>query len=298
MTGVLAAFVVFCLAFDRMPLGCCLGLAALVGVALAAGHRHGGGLELDLYARRSRLAGWNAPVKLGGSAVLLVLCVASPGAGMPLGMALVLGAVTTWGGGLGWRRYLSLFRLPAAFLLLSALALLWGFSSQREGLLAVPCLGGWLVLTRQAQSMAALVLARALGAVSCLYLLSLSTPMPQLFSTLRRLRVPGVVLDLAILIYRYIFILLSASHQMRAAAASRLGYDGLRRSLRTTGAVYGNLLAKSFRRAGECFDAMESRCYDGQIRFLDQTAPPGAAELWSFAGLIALAAGLLAVGAL
>lgn len=95
--------------------------------------------------------------------------------------------------------------------------------------------------------MTGLVLARAVGAVSCLYFLSLTTPVPEVLSVLRRLRMPGVLLDLAILIYRYIFILQTACRGMRDAAASRLGYDGLARSLRTTGMVYGRVLAKSFR---------------------------------------------------
>ncbi|MEG1778051.1 MAG: hypothetical protein RR209_03650, partial [Angelakisella sp.] len=30
-----------------------------------------------------------------------------------------------------------------------------------------------------------------------------------------------------------------------------------------------NLLASSYRKAGGCFDAMESRCYNGKIRFLE-----------------------------
>ena len=294
MTGVLAAFVVYCLLAGRVSLGWALGLAAAAGAFFLAGHHHGDALGIDGYARRSRLSGWNTMVKLVGSVTLLILCVASPGAVMPLVMALVLGAVTAWGGGLGWRRYLALLRLPAAFLLLSALALLWSVSSQRLGVLTVPFFGKWLVVTAASQARTALVVARAAGAVSCLYLLSLSTPMPELLAALRRLRVPGILLDLAVLIYRYIFILLSAHREMRAAAASRLGYDGLGRSLRTTGAMYGNLLAKSFRRAGACFDARESRCCGGEIRFLERTAPVGPVQAGTFAGLVILAAGLLA----
>ena len=86
-------------------------------------------------------------------------------------------------------------------------------------------------------------------------------------------RVPEVVGDLAVLIYRYIFILFATFRSMRDAAASRLGYAGPVRSLRTTGRVYGGLLAHSFRRAQACFDAMESRCYDGGIRFLTREKP-------------------------
>lgn len=109
--------------------------------------------------------------------------------------------------------------------------------------------------------------------VGCLYFLSLSTPVPELLDALRRARVPEVVGDLAVLIYRYIFILFATFRSMRDAAASRLGYAGPVRSLRTTGRVYGGLLAHSFRRAQACFDAMESRCYDGGIRFLTREKP-------------------------
>ena len=68
-------------------------------------------------------------------------------------------------------------------------------------------------------------------------------------------------------------IVFATFRSMRDAAASRLGYAGPVRSLRTTGRVYGGLLAHSFRRAQACFDAMESRCYDGGIRFLTREKP-------------------------
>ena len=223
MTGVLAAGVVFCLLLGRMPVGWTAALSVLAGLLLLAGHAHGGVLTMDVYAHRSRLSGWNAPLKMAGSAVLLVLCVASPGARMPLILALVLCGMTAWGGGLGARRYLALFRLPAVFMLLSALALLWTYAHEPEGVLSIPCFGGWLVVTGESQAMTGLVLARAVGAVSCLYFLSLTTPVPEVLSVLRRLRMPGVLLDLAILIYRYIFILQTACRGMRDAAASRLG---------------------------------------------------------------------------
>lgn len=89
--------------------------------------------------------------------------------------------------------------------------------------------------------------------MSCLYFLSLSTPLPELLAVLRRVHVPAIMVELAVLIYRYIFILLATFREMKDSAASRLGYRGLKRSLRTTGMVYGGLLANSFRRAGALF---------------------------------------------
>ena len=152
--------------------------------------------------------------------------------------------------------------------LLTAIALLSLFAGRLAPVpLAVSC------LLPASQELAGLVLARAVGAVGCLYFLSLSTPLPELLHAARRAHVPAVVTSLAVLIYRYLFLLLDAARTRRDAADSRLGYRGLRRSLRTTGLVYGNLLAHGFRRAGACYDAMESRCFTGEIAFLTRPKP-------------------------
>ncbi|MFR8462368.1 MAG: CbiQ family ECF transporter T component [Ruthenibacterium lactatiformans] len=71
----------------------------------------------------------------------------------------------------------------------------------------------YFVLRAPAQTAARLVMARALGAVGCLYFLSLSTPVPELLDALCGARVPEVVGDLAVLICRYIFILFATFTQ-------------------------------------------------------------------------------------
>ena len=289
MAAVLAGFVLFSLFVGTLPTAAVLALCVLAGGALAVfgHHSHGGVLVIDVYARRSRYFAWSPALKTGGCVLLLVLCVASPSPWVPLALALIMAFLTVWGGGIHFHDYLALLSLPAAFLLLSGLALLWDYVPVMDGVAAVPFWNGWLVVTAAAQVRARLVMARALGAMSCLYFLSLSTTMPEILSVLRRAHVPSVMTELAVLIYRYLFVLLSAYETMQDAAASRLGYSTFARSIRTTGAVYGNLLAASFRRAGACFDAMESRCYDGEIRFLEREKPVTLPAALLFGGLLA-----------
>ncbi|MCF2616180.1 cobalt ECF transporter T component CbiQ [Oscillibacter valericigenes] len=288
MAAVLAGFVLFSLFVGTLPTAAALALCVLAGGALAVfgHHSHGGVLVIDVYARRSRYFAWSPALKTGGCVLLLVLCVASPSPWVPLALALIMAFLTVWGG-IRFHDYLALLSLPAAFLLLSGLALLWDYVPVMDGVAAIPLWNGWLVVTAAAQVRARLVMARALGAMSCLYFLSLSTTMPEILSVLRRAHVPSVMTELAVLIYRYLFVLLSAYETMQDAAASRLGYSTFARSIRTTGAVYGNLLAASFRRAGACFDAMESRCYDGEIRFLEREKPVTLPAALLFGGLLA-----------
>ena len=288
MAAVLAGFVLFSLFVGTLPTAAVLALCVLAGGALAVfgHHSHGGVLVIDVYARRSRYFAWSPALKTGGCVLLLVLCVASPSPWVPLALALIMAFLTVWGG-IRFHDYLALLSLPAAFLLLSGLALLWDYVPVMDGVAAIPLWNGWLVVTAAAQVRARLVMARALGAMSCLYFLSLSTTMPEILSVLRRAHVPSVMTELAVLIYRYLFVLLSAYETMQDAAASRLGYSTFARSIRTTGAVYGNLLAASFRRAGACFDAMESHCYDGEIRFLEREKPVTLPAALLFGGLLA-----------
>lgn len=278
MTALLTAIALLSLFAGRLapiPLAASCLLPAALFLLPAGRHRHGGGPVMDACARRSRLSRENAGVKAAGSLLLLVLCICSGSPWPPLLLFCFLSGVTLLWGKTRPHDYLSLLTLPAVFLLLSALTLLWDFFPERPAgaALSVPFFGGWLAVLPASQELAGLVLARAVGAVGCLYFLSLSTPLPELLHAARRAHVPAVVTSLAVLIYRYLFLLLDAARTRRDAADSRLGYRGLRRSLRTTGLVYGNLLAHGFRRAGACYDAMESRCFTGEIAFLTRPKP-------------------------
>lgn len=274
IAALLAGLVFFSLFAGRLPpvwlAAVCL--LAVLFFLLVGGHHHDNVLTMDVYARRSRLCRENAALKTVGSLCLLILCICSSSPIPPLCLFAFLSITTVAAGGVKLRDYFSLLGLPAVFLLLSGLTLLWDFYQQlpKEAVVSLPFFGGWLAVVPAAQWLGMLVLSRALGAVSCLYFLSLSTPLPELLQVLRRAHVPAIVVELSVLIYRYIFILLATFREMKDSAASRLGYRGLKRSLHTTGLVYGGLLANSFRRAGACFDAMESRCYTGQIAFLTQ----------------------------
>ncbi|MEG2074825.1 MAG: cobalt ECF transporter T component CbiQ, partial [Angelakisella sp.] len=224
--------------------------------------------NIDVLSHRSRFTRMNGTLKVYASLSLIVLATLSRTPYPPLILLFIMGALTIWGG-VRARDYLSLMSLPAAFLLLGGLAILWNYSAIATGIVNIRFFGGYLILTAEAKKTAILVMSRALASVSCLYFLSLSTPMSEILSTLRRAHLPPVVIELTVLMYRYIFIMLATYHSMKDSAASRLGFGTNLQALRTTGKIYGNLLASSYRKAGGCFDAMESRCYNGKIRFLE-----------------------------
>ncbi len=115
-----------------------------------------------------------------------------------------------------------------------------------------------------------LIMLRILAAVSFAMMLSFSTPMIEILATLRLLKVPGLILDLADMIYRYASTLEEVAATMRKAQRAR-GGDWLPwyRQARDTGMVAGNLLIKAFSRSVSTYKAMLARGYSE-----DEKLPP------------------------
>ena len=116
---------------------------------------------------------------------------------------------------------------------------------------------------REGMMLGFLIMLRILTAVSLAMLLSFSTPMIEILATLRLFKVPGVVLDLADMIYRYTFSLGEIAATMRKAQRAR-GGEGLpwHRQARDTGMIAGNLMIKAFDRSVRIYKAMLARGYD------------------------------------
>lgn len=198
--------------------------------------------------------------------MVTAVCSAHPFLGAELSVVMLLWARVY--GKVPVGKYLRMFRLPLGFLALSGLVLLWEYSGVRERILSFSVGPGYLSMTRETVLRTILVTFRALGAVSALFALGMTTPVTELTGVLKRLHCPDLICSLMYLMYRYIFLMYQVHGNMKQAAEGRMGYMDYRTSLRTTAGIYGNLLAYSYRQAGANFDAMESRCFDGSVQFL------------------------------
>lgn len=255
-------------------------------------------ITIDKLCYQSGLRYVNAGEKFAFAVITLLLCVISRSAACACMVLAATGILTVWKGGVPVFRYLRFLLLPLAFLILSTLAIVLNISRTPADLFAIP-LGGWyLTGSRQALLYALQLILTALAAVSCLYFLSFSTPMPDLLNVLGRLRCPRLLLELMLLIYRAIFVLLDIAGAIQTAQNCRLGNRSFSSKLRCMGQMLSVLLVRSLKKSSLLYDAMESRLYDGRIRVLEETAPAPAWQ-WGLCGLwLAGLCGLCALCAL
>ena len=107
----------------------------------------------------------------------------------------------------------------------------------------------------------------------------MATPMPEILQVLRRLRCPGLLGELMLLIYRYIFVLMDTAANIRISQACRLGNKDYKTALKSFAALGSVLMMRAIARSKLLYEAMEARCYDGTIQVLEEGSPPEKRDL-------------------
>lgn len=242
---------------------------------MGKGHGHSDIYRIDYYAGHSRLGGWNAELKTAFSGTVLLLCILSSKPLVPAVVCVTLFLFTTLAGRIPAGVYLSLLKLPVIFLLLGSAAIAVEVSGvwQKSPGVGFQLFDLYFFISAESALRAAAVVLKALGAVSAMYLLVLSTPAAELIAVLRKRHVPALLIELMYMIYRFIFMMSAVYADMSTAAQARLGFDGFGTSIRTFGCTAANLFVYSLRKASLYYDALEARGYDGTLAFWEEEKP-------------------------
>ena len=233
-------------------------------------HKHGEGSSIDFYAYASKIRYWNATFKVSLSILTLILCIAFDNPYVSAIVIISMGYLTVVKGGISVTEYLSILAIPSAFILLGTVTIALDFSKQPMGQYNL-YLGFFYVFTSSAQlKKVVFLIMKVFASISALQMMTLSTPSSELIYVLRKAHVPTLIVELMSLIYRYIFILMDVYTKMKNSAQSRLGYCDFKTSCYTFGGIISNMLVISLKKANAYYDAMEARCYDGDLIFLEE----------------------------
>ena len=231
-------------------------------------------ITIDKLCYTSRLRYENAGEKFAFAILTLFMCVISRSMVVAGIVLVVTGILTVYKGGIPLFRYIHFMCVPFAFLVLCTLAVMINVKKTPLDLFAVP-VGSWYITSSvYGMTYAIQLILTALSAVSCLYYLSMNTPMPDILRVLDRLHCPKLLIELMMLIYRFIFVLLDTSYHISTAQECRMGNKDYKTALHSFAALCSMLMIRAVKRSNALYDSMEARCYDGTIRVLSEDYPP------------------------
>jgi len=252
-----------------------------------AGHRHRHNHDedhsnisghIDSYAHNNGLAQTSPVTKIFFAISMLLLSALSFSPIIPITVFIITVVLILTVAQIPSKFYFKLLTYPLAFAALSCIfiALFFGYG---PAIIEIPFPWFTWVIYNNGIIVAITTFFRVLGAVSAMFFLVLTTSMTDLFISLRKIHVPRVLIELGLLIYRYIFVFMETASKMSIAQKLRLGQRGWLGRIRSTALLAANLFIRTMEQGERTFVAMTARGYDGNIRMLEDQPKPSKAVL-------------------
>jgi cobalt/nickel transport system permease protein len=126
-----------------------------------------------------------------------------------------------------------------------------------------------LHVSEQGTAVAVRLCCKAVTVVTLALVVLGTAPLEVTLKAMRALKIPGLLVQLVLLTYRYLFELAGELARLRVAVRVR-GYRARanRHSYRTVGHVAGTLLVRGYERSERVGQAMRCRGFDGRFRSL------------------------------
>lgn len=233
-------------------------------------HNHGEQFQIDFYSYASKIRGWNPTFKVSLSVVLLILCITLNNPYVSAAVLIAMAYLTIVKGGLPVHEYFLVLTIPIVFIFLGTVTIAVDFAWQPMGQYNLHLVFFYIYTSQEKLKEMFFIILKAFAAVSTLQMMALSTPSSEIISVMKKAHVPKLIIELMNMIYHYIFILFNVYSQMKNSADSREGYCDFKTSLHTFGGIISNMLVISMKKTSVYYDTMESRCYDGEMIFLEE----------------------------
>jgi cobalt/nickel transport system permease protein len=175
--------------------------------------------------------------------------------------------------------------IPVGFIAASSVAQLISLHFDH----GMPVLG----FSSQALVPAAQLALRSFACVSALLWLALTTPLTDILQLLRRLGLGHEISDIALMMFRFVWLTLDCLESGVHSQANRLGYVGYRRGLHSMAMLLASLLPRVFGRARRLENGLAARGYAGELRFIEVTRQSSRLRQ---AGIAMLLVGVAVVG--
>lgn len=242
-------------------------------------HSH---FPIDYYAYNSAIRNWNTGYKMLFALASIITVILADNIFISVYTFFFMGFINTFIAKLSIKEYLKAVQIPFLFILLGSIAIGTGFSKTAMGTINLDIGITYIYFTKESILLMLNIILKAYSAASAMYLVTLSSPAGEIITTLKKLRLPGIFIELMYLVYRYIFILSEEVHKMRNASVARLGYINSRASFKSFSMMASNLLIVSLKNSRNYYNAMEARCYNGSLEFYNEKKELSKLQLFLF----------------
>lgn len=232
---------------------------------------------IDSIAHYNKLRGTNPKLKVLFALFTLLVCVLSKSIVVPIIVTATMIYLTLFKAEVPRNVYMKLLLIPVCFGALTLLLMIFMFGY--EPWFSFNVLGFEIIAFKDGFGLGMLLFWRMVGGVTCTLFLALTTPFTELFYILKEIKIPESVLEISMMMYRYIFVLFNELIKIENAQKTRLGYSSLKNTYKSLGILAGSLFIKTWDKSETLHTIMNSRGYDGNFKLFGNMVSPKTKDL-------------------
>ena len=171
-------------------------------------------LLIDKYAYTNKLTNSNPFIKFVIVVIALAIVTITKSNYINLLIMAIMIGLTTIVAGIPIDRYFKMLLIPSTFLLLSIVTILFSISKVDSYIWSISLFDNYIGITYGSIEQAVLLITRVFAAISSTFFLGLTTPINKLISVFKRMHIPIIMIELIVLIYRFIFVFLEEAYEI------------------------------------------------------------------------------------
>ncbi len=207
-------------------------------------------LLIDQYAYINRLANTHPVEKIILAIFLLLFSLSVKDELVSLITFFVMSLITVVVAKIPWQYYLKMLSIPSFFLISSLISILLSLTRQPElihnAIWQFQLLNWTIYISEQSVKSCIQLFFSVLSSISCLYFLTLTTPVHDIMQVLKKCKIPQLLIELIELTYRFIFVFLEKSIEIFQSQNSRLGYLSVKRGIAFIRNAYFFIICSGF----------------------------------------------------
>ena len=223
-------------------------------------------LIIDKYAYTNSLSEKNPYIKTIFSILFLIISLIIENPVYQIAIIATMSIIILSTSKMGISEYLKLLSIPLIFMIMSILAIIISISTEKIDMLTYFTIGStYIGISKFGLYSALKILARSISCLTCVYFLMLTTPFNQLIQVFKKLHIPDNVIEIAMLIYRFIFIFLEEVHEIYKSQEMKMGYMGMKNSYNSLGLLVNMLYKRMMKRYEDMSIALDMKLFDGKF---------------------------------
>ena len=160
---------------------------------------------------------------------------------------------------------------PVLFIAFSSFMVSFDITNYRGEIFSVKIINSYfLTVNAEGLKKAVRLFFTSAASLSSMYFLSFTTPVNDVVYVLETIKCPKEITELFMLIYRFIFIVLNMAQSISIAQNCRLSQRTFKTRINSMALMLSSVFVLSYNKSLFMYNAMLSRCYSGDINFLNK----------------------------